>query len=144
MADFNKVMLIGRLTCDPEIRTFPGGGKMATFRFAVNNRKKNIVSGEWEKVPCFIDCKANNKENGRKLADTVEKYLFKGDQVHLEGHLVLDEWDDKETGKKNQKLRVMVDSVEFLEPKNQSRVPNTINKFNVDDGNDELMSEPPF
>ncbi len=117
MADLNKVFLIGRLTSNPEIRTFPDGGKMATFGFAVNNRRKNRQTGEWEKNVCFIDCKCNNRETGRKLADTAEMYLGKGDSTHLEGHLVLDEWVGKEDGKKQSRLRVMVDEITFLEPK---------------------------
>lgn len=128
MASLNKVILIGRLTSDPEVRSFPDGGKMATFRFAVDNRKKNKQTGGWDKVPVFIDCKANNRENGRKLADTVEQYLKKGDLTCLEGHLVLDEWVGKEDGKKQQKLRVMVDEIEFLEPKKNAKLVSNVVK----------------
>ena len=81
MANLNKVMLIGRLTRDPEVRTFANGGKVAKFGFAVNNRKKNQPTGQWEDEPVFLDVEAFNRENGRKLADLVEQYLKKGDQV---------------------------------------------------------------
>ncbi|MBY0525957.1 MAG: single-stranded DNA-binding protein [Gemmataceae bacterium] len=115
MANLNKVMLIGRLTRDPEVRTFATGGKVANFGFAVNNRKKNAQSGQWEEVPVFVDVKAFNRETGRKLADLVEQYLRKGQQVYVEGHLVLEEWTGKEDGKKQSKLRVVVDDIQFLE-----------------------------
>jgi single-strand DNA-binding protein len=117
MANLNKVMLIGRLTNDPETRTFSTGGKVANFRFAVNNRKKNQQTGEWEDDPCFLDVKAFNRETGRKLADLVEQYLHKGNQVYIEGHLVLEQWKDKTTGENRSKLAVVLDDMQFLEPK---------------------------
>ena len=114
MANLNKVMLIGRLTRDPEIKTFSNGGKVANIGFAVNNRRKNQQSGQWEEVPVWVDLKAFNRETGRKLADLVEKYLRKGQQAYVEGHLVLEEWAGKEDGKKQSKMVVYVDEVEFL------------------------------
>ena len=77
MANLNKVMLIGRLTRDPEVRMFSNGGKVAAFGFAVNNRKKNQATGAWEEVPVYLDVKAFNRETGRKLADTIEQYFRK-------------------------------------------------------------------
>jgi len=120
MANLNKVMLIGRLTRDPEVRTFATGGKVASFGFAVNNRKKNAQTGQWEEVPVFVDVKAFNRETGRKLADLVEQYLRKGQQVYIEGHLILEEWTGKEDGKKQSKLRVVVDEIQFLERREDS------------------------
>jgi len=107
-------MLIGRLTRDPEIKTFTNGGKVANIGFAVNNRRKNQQSGQWEEVPVWVDLKAFNREPGRKMADLVEKYLSKGQQVYIEGHLVLEEWAGKEDGKKQSKMVVYVDEMEFL------------------------------
>jgi single-strand DNA-binding protein len=115
MANLNKVMLIGRLTRDPEVRTFANGGKVAAFGFAVNNRKKNQQTGQWEDEPCFVDCKVFNRgENGRQ-ADLVEQSLRKGHQVFLEGHLVFEQWQDKNSGDKRSVLRVVVDNFQFLE-----------------------------
>jgi len=114
MANLNKVMLIGRLTREPEAQTFSNGGKVAKFGFAVNNRKKNNQTGEWEEVPVFVDCEAFNRETGRKLADTVLQYLHKGDPAFIEGHLHLDQWVDKNDGSKRSKLKIVVDSLEFL------------------------------
>ncbi len=117
MANLNKVMLIGRLTRDPEVRTFASGGKVAHFGFAVNNKKKNPTTGQWEDEAVFIDIDAFNRgEKGRQLADLVEQYMHKGHQFYLEGHLKLDQWTNKE-GQKQSKLKVVMDSFEFLEPR---------------------------
>jgi single-strand DNA-binding protein len=117
MANLNKVMLIGRLTRDPELRSFSNGGRVANFGFAVNNRKKNQQTGEWEDVPVWLDCEAFNRGETGKLADHVERFLRKGSQAYLEGHLRLDEWDDKTTGQKRQKLKVVVEVMQLLDPR---------------------------
>ena len=123
MANLNKVMLIGRLTRDPEIRTFSNGGKVATFGFAVNNFKKDPNTGQRIDEPCFLDLKAFNRGEsggaGRKLADLVEQYLKKGHQAYFEGHLVMETWEDKNGGGKRSKLVVVVDDVQFLEPRSE-------------------------
>jgi single-strand DNA-binding protein len=116
MANLNKVMLIGRLTRDPETRTFANGGKVANIGFAVNNRKKNQQTGEWEDEPVFVDVKAFNREPGRKLADLCEQYLHKGDLAYIEGRLTLDQWTSQD-GQKQSKLRVVMEDLQFLQPK---------------------------
>jgi single-strand DNA-binding protein len=115
MANLNKVMLIGRLTRDPEVRTFTNGGKVAAFGFAVNNRRKNQQTGQWEDEPCFIDCKVFNRGENGQQADRVEQTLRKGQQVFLEGHLVFETWNDKNTGDKRSALKVVVDNFQYLE-----------------------------
>jgi single-strand DNA-binding protein len=115
MANLNKVMLIGRLTRDPEIKVFGNGGKVANVGFAVNNRRKSKETGQWEDVPVWIDLKVFNRDTGRKMADLVESSLKKGQQVYVEGHLVLEEWSGKEDGKKQSKMVVYVDDFQFLE-----------------------------
>src|SRR5215469_16884314 len=117
MANLNKVMLIGRLTRDPEVRTFANGGKVANIGFAVNNRKKNPQTGQWEDEPVFLDLKAFNRETGRKLADVVEQYLRKGMQVYFEGRLTVEEWEDKNGGGKRKAVKIVVDDFQFLEPR---------------------------
>src|SRR5262249_1070284 len=109
-------MLIGRLTRDPEIRTFANGDKVANMGFAVNNRKKNQTTGEWEDEPVFVDVKAFNRDQGRKLADLVEQYLHKGQQAYIEGRLTLDQWTSQD-GQKQSKLRIILEDLQFLEPK---------------------------
>ena len=115
MANLNKVMLIGRMTRDPEIRTFTNGGKVAAFGFAVNNRKKNPSTGEWEDEPMFIDCKVFNRGDNGQQADRAQQNLRKGHQVFLEGHLVLEQWDDKQSGQKRSKHVLVVDNFQYLE-----------------------------
>jgi single-strand DNA-binding protein len=117
MANLNKVMLIGRLTRDPETRVFGNGGKVSKFGFATTNRKKNQSTGEWEDDPMFIDVSVFNRGEYGKLADLAEERLRKGHQVFLEGKLVLDQWEDKQTGQKRSKHVLVVDNFQFLEPR---------------------------
>jgi len=148
MANLNKVMLIGRLTRDPEIKTFGNGGKVANVGFAVNNRKKNKDSGQWEDVPVWIDLKAFNRETGRKTADLIESSLKKGQQIYVEGHLVLEEWTGKEDGKKASKMVVYVDDFQFLEKREggsgggMGRPASASSK--PSGGSDETIEEVPF
>jgi single-strand DNA-binding protein len=115
MANLNKVMLIGRLTRDPEVIPTRGGGKGCKFGFAVNIRKKDQASGQWIEDPVFIDMEVWNRgENGRQ-ADLVEQSLRKGHQVFIEGHLRMDKWVDKKDGSNRSKLMVVVDNFQFLE-----------------------------
>ncbi len=118
MANLNKVMLIGRLTRDPEVRTFANGGKIAKIGFAVNNRRKNASTGQYEEVPVFVDIDAFNWER-RKLADLVEQYLRKGSQVYIEGNLVLDQWTSQD-GQKRSKLKVTMTEMQFLGSRTES------------------------
>lgn len=116
MANLNKVMLIGRLTRDPEVFMFANGGKVAKFGFAVNNRKKNSQTGQWEDDPVFLDVEAFNRGESGKQADLVEQYLKKGHQAFIEGHLRLDQWTSQD-GQKRQKIKIVMDNVQFLEPR---------------------------
>lgn len=114
MASVNKVMLIGRLTRDVEVRTFSNGGKVAAFGFAVTgSRKKNQQTGKWEDEPCFLDVKIFNRGEFGKGADLAEQYLAKGRQVFIEGHLRMESWTTPE-GQKRNKIVVEADRLEFL------------------------------
>ena len=119
MANLNKVMLIGRLTRDPEVRTFANGGKVAHFGFAVNNKKKNPSTGQWEDDPVFLDIEAFNRGDYGKKADLAEQYLRKGNQVFIEGHLKLDQWTAQD-GQKRSRLKIVADNFEFLERRPES------------------------
>jgi single-strand DNA-binding protein len=116
MANLNKVLLIGRLTRDPEVRTFANGGKVAKFGFAVNNRRKNPSTGEWEDEPVFLDVDVFNRGEQGRQADLVEQSLRKGHQVFIEGHLRLDQWTGAD-GQKRSRITVRVDNFQFLEPR---------------------------
>lgn len=114
MANLNKVMLIGRLTRDPEVRMFANGGKVAKFGFAVNNRRKNSQTGQWEDEAVFLDVEAFNRGEFGKQADLVEQYLRKGRQIFIDGHLQLDQWTSQD-GQKRSKLKIVVDNIQFLD-----------------------------
>jgi len=120
MANLNKVMLIGRLTRDAEVRVFSNGGKVAKFGFAVNNRKKDQQTGQWVDDPVFLDVEAFNRGENGHMADTIEQYLGtglgKGRQMFIEGHLRLDQWTDQQNMKKS-RLVVVVDNFQFLDSK---------------------------
>jgi len=113
MANLNKVMLIGRLTRKPEAIA---GGKGAKFGFAVNNRKLNADTQQWEDVPVFIDMEIWNRGENNRQADRVLQTLDKGQQVFIEGHLRMDTWNDKNGGGKRSKLVVVVETFQYLEP----------------------------
>ncbi len=115
MANLNKVMLIGRLTRDPESRSFSNGGKVTKFGFAVNNRRRNSATGEWEDEPVFLDVDAFNRGEMGKLADRAEQ-LRKGQQIFIEGHLKLDQWTTQDNQKRS-KLTIVVDNFQYLEPR---------------------------
>ena len=117
MANFNKVILIGRLTRDPEVRTFGNGGKVAKIGFAVTNRRKNSQTGQWEDEPMFIDVDVFNFGTTGTLANIVEQYCRKGSQICLEGRLKLDQWDDKTTGQKRSKHMIVAEAIQLLDRK---------------------------
>ena len=114
MANLNKVILIGRLTKDPEAKELPyGKGKVAKFGFAVTNRKKG-AGGEWEDDPMFIDCEAWNRGDHGKLAEQIVERCRKGSQLCIEARLQLDQWVAID-GAKRSKHKLVVDSVQFLD-----------------------------
>lgn len=107
MANFNKVILMGNLTRDPEVRTTPGGLSIAKLGLAVN-RVYTTKEGEKREETTFVDCDAFGKQ-----AETLGKYLSKGSSLLLEGRLKLDTWEDKEGGKRS-KLTVVIESFQFV------------------------------
>ena len=118
MATLNKVMLIGRLTDNPEApRSLPSGGTVVKFRFAVGRSRKNPQTGQWENDPnpLYIDCEAFSRPDSRRdLVNLIQQYCKKGDPLFIEGRLQYDQWDDKQTGQKRSKHKIVVESVEFL------------------------------
>lgn len=109
----NKVILTGNLTRDPELRATPSGTPVLAFSIAVNDRRKNPSSGEWEDVPNYIDC---NMFGSR--AQSVAKYLSKGSKVGVDGKLRYSSWE--KDGQKRSKVDVFVDNIELLSPRNSS------------------------
>lgn len=105
----NRVCISGNLTRDPEHRASASGSSVLSFSVAVNDRRQNAQTGEWEDVPNYVDCTLF----GRK-ADGLKDYLHKGKKVAVEGKLRWSSWQDRETGKNRSKLEVIVDQLEFM------------------------------
>lgn len=103
----NKVFLVGNLTRDPELRQTAAGMSVLTFGIAVNDRVRNRQTDEWEDRPNFIDCTMFGSR-----AESVQKYLHKGNKVSIEGKLHWSQWE--KDGQKRTKLDVTVDDIEFM------------------------------
>jgi single-strand DNA-binding protein len=130
MAFLNKVMLIGRLTDNPEPpRTLPNSGStVVKFRFAVGRSKKNPQTGQWENDPnpLYIDCEAfSRQDTSFRITDLISNYCHKGSQIYVEGRLQLDSWDDKTTGQKRSKHKIVVDSIQMLDGRNEGGAAGT-------------------
>ncbi|MEM9084176.1 MAG: single-stranded DNA-binding protein [Planctomycetota bacterium] len=104
----NKVFLMGNLTRDVEMRSLPSGMSVGNFGLAVNERFKDR-DGNWQDRANFIDCEIFG---GR--ADAMARYLSKGSPVFVEGKLRLDQWEDRNSGQKRSRLKVVVDNFEFV------------------------------
>ncbi|HTV75535.1 MAG TPA: single-stranded DNA-binding protein [Candidatus Baltobacteraceae bacterium] len=109
MASFNKVILAGNLTRDPELRYTPKGTAIARLGIACN-RKWKSESGEMKEEVTFVDVDAFGKQ-----AETIGQYLKKGRPILIEGRLRLDQWEDKQSGQKKSKLGVVLESFQFLD-----------------------------
>ncbi len=107
MTGFNRVVLMGNLTRDPELRTIPSGSHVADLGLATNERYRN-KEGETVETTCFVDVVAWGRQ-----AETCAQYLAKGAPVLVEGRLQLDRWENSE-GQKRSKLRVKADRVRFV------------------------------
>jgi single-strand DNA-binding protein len=111
MANFNKVILAGNLTRDPELRYTPKGTAIAKFGLAINRTWKNDA-GETKEEVTFVDVDAFARQ-----AEVIAQYFKKGRSILVEGRLKLDQWDDKQTGQKRSKLGVTLETFSFLDSK---------------------------
>jgi single-strand DNA-binding protein len=108
MANLNKVMIIGNLTRDPEVKHTPSGKVVAELGFAINRVWYNDQNQKQEDTT-FVDVTLWGR-----LAEIAQQYLTKGSQAYIEGRLQLDTWDDKATGQKRSKMRVLGESLQLL------------------------------
>jgi single-strand DNA-binding protein len=109
MANFNKVILAGNLTRDPELRYTPKGTAIAKFGLAINRTWKN-EAGETKEEVTFVDIDAFAKS-----AELIGQYFKKGKPILVEGRLRLDTWDDKQTNQKRSRLGVVLESFQFID-----------------------------
>lgn len=103
----NRVIISGNLTRDPELRSTASGLPVLSFGVAVNDRRKNQQTGEWEDCPNFIDCTMFGAR-----AESLSRYLSKGTKVSIEGKLRWSQWE--RDGQKRSKIEVIVDELEFM------------------------------
>lgn len=111
MASYNKVMLMGNLTRDPEVRYTPKGSAVADLAIAVN-RVYTADNGEKREEVTYVDVVL-----WARLAELAGQYLSKGRPVFIEGRLQMDSWEDKQTGQKRSRLRVVGEVMQFLDGK---------------------------
>lgn len=114
MANLNKVMLIGRLTRDPETRSLKSGTSVVSFGLAVNRSYTKQESGEKVEETCFLDLEAWGRQG-----ETIARYMKKGRQIFIEGRLKLDTWE--KDGQKHSKVRVVVEGFQFIDSQGGER-----------------------
>jgi single-strand DNA-binding protein len=116
MASYNRVILMGNLTRDPELKTLPSQTVVCDFALAVNRRWKDTDGGDREEV-LFIDCAAFGK-----TGQTIQENLTKGRPIHVEGRLRLEQWE-QEDGQRRSKIRVVVEQFRFVDRKPGNSTP---------------------
>lgn len=109
MASFNKVVLVGNLTRDPEVKYTPGGAAVCELGLAVSRQWFDKSSNQKKEETTFVDCTAWGR-----TAEIAGEYLAKGRPVLIEGRLHMESWDDKQTGQKRSKLKVVVETLQLL------------------------------
>lgn len=105
----NRVVVSGNLTRDPELRVTPGGTQVLGFGVAVNDRRRNQQTGEWEDYPNFIDCTMFGNR-----AEALSRILRKGMKVAIEGKLRYSSWEDKNGGGRRSKVEIIPDEVVLM------------------------------
>ena len=104
----NRVVISGNLTRDPELRALPSGTSVLGLGIAVNDRRKNQETGQWEDVPNFFDVSIFGAR-----ADALSRFLTKGTKVAIEGRLRWHQWENPQ-GEKRSKVDIVADEIEFL------------------------------
>jgi len=127
MANFNKVLLMGNLTRDPQLSYLPSQTAVVEFGLATNRQWKG-KDGEDRSEVCFVDCRAFGRQ-----AENINKYLSKGTPLFLEGRLTFDSWTAQD-GSKRSKHRVTVENFQFLPRKSDDRGQRTQDAGQPTDG----------
>lgn len=114
MPTLNRCLVMGNICSDPETRHTPGGKAVCSFRLAVNDYGKD-AQGERTQESVYLDVDAWERQ-----AEVVEKYCRKGSALFVEGRLKMDTWDDKATGAKRSKIKVIANNVQLLDKKDDA------------------------
>ena len=133
---FNKVILMGNLTADPELRTTPNGQNLASFTLAIN-RTWNGANGERQEETSFINCTAWGK-----TGETISKYVSKGRQLLVSGRLQQRTWQDKDTGKNRSAIDVVVEEFSFVSDGSRGGNPTPNTKAEEPTVSDDCSDEP--
>ncbi len=112
MGSYNKVLLMGNITRDIELRSLPSQMSVAQVGIACNRKWRDANSGELREETTFVDCEAFGK-----TAENIAKFFSKGKPIFIEGRLKLDQWKDKTDGSNRSKLKVVVENFQFVESK---------------------------
>jgi len=128
----NNVTIAGNITRDIEMKFTPGGMGIASFGVAINRKFKDKATGDMREDVTFVDCDAFGK-----TAEAMHKYLTKGSPIYIEGRLKLDSWEDKQTGQKRSKLKVVVDNFQFVGKADGASKPAPAKKATVPANDDE-------
>ena len=128
MASFNKVILLGNVTRDPELRHLPSGSAVCEIGLAVNRTWFDKAANEKREDCTFIDVTLFSR-----TAEVAAEYLRKGAPVLIDGRLTLDVWDDKQTGQKRSKLKVVAESLQLLGSKQERQDSGQAYRPQVDD-----------
>ena len=113
MPNYNKVILMGNLTRDPEVRYTSSGTAIAKLGMAINRYWRN-QDGQQQEETTFVDVDAFGRQ-----AETIGQYLKKGRPIMVEGRLKLDQWEDKQTGQKRSKMGVTLENFQFLDSRGE-------------------------
>lgn len=124
MENINRAIISGNLTRDPELRLTQTGTAVLTFSVAVNDRRKNTQTGEWEDYANFVDCTLFGKR-----AESVSNYISKGTKVFVEGKLRWSQWE--KDGQKRSKLGLVVDNLEFASRQEKPQPQETFSAASV-------------
>jgi single-strand DNA-binding protein len=119
----NRVVISGNLTRDPELRQTPSGYTILNIGVAVNDRRRNQQTNEWEDYANFVDCVVFGAR-----AEYLSRALHKGSKVVIEGKLRYSSWENKE-GQRRSKIEIMVDDIDFMSPRQQQSGGYSQNSF---------------
>jgi len=117
----NKVVLAGNLTREPELKSLPSGSSILSFGIAVTERRRNNQTGEWEERSNYFDCTMFGTR-----AESLSRYMHKGDKIALEGRLQWRQWQDSQTGQNRSKVDIIVNEVEFMSGRRQEQQPQPV------------------
>lgn len=135
----NRVVITGNLTRDPELSATPGGMAILKMGVAVNDRRKNQQTGEWEEVPNFFDVKIFGSRG-----ESLSRFLSKGSKVAIEGRLSWSSWEDKNTGDKRSKVEIIADNIEFMSSRGEAGASRDYAGPAPESKTDELVDDIPF